>query len=120
MGKQEIPEQVRGKIAQFQTLQQQLQMVSMQKQQLMVQKIGYDDASEALSGVKGDVYKSVGPILVKSDASSLKEELLEKSQSAESRISLLESQEEKLVSKISELQKDLQTGLSGAGASLST
>lgn len=110
---QKIPDELKNKIAQFQTLQQQLQMVAVQKQQLLLDKAEAEDADKELAASKGDVYKSVGPILVKSDREALSKELKEEVSSADSRISLLEKQEQKLALKAQELQKDLQTGLKG-------
>jgi len=110
---QKIPEDIKTKLAQFQTLQQQLQMVAVQKQQLIMDKGEAEDAKKALLVSTGDVYKSVGPLLLKSDKASLEAELSDGIISAENRISLLDKQEQKLVGKAQELQKDLQAGLSG-------
>jgi prefoldin beta subunit len=111
----QIPNELQNKIAQFQTLQQQLQMVAMQKQQLQMDKSEAEEASKELDSAKGDVYKSVGPLLIKTDKASLGKELKEKQSNADNRISLLEKQEQKLATKGQELQKDLQAGLSGQG-----
>jgi len=113
---QQIPEELRTKIAQFQTLQQQLQLVAMQKQQLLLEKNDLDEASKEVEKSKGDLYKSVGPLLIKAPKTELKKELGEKTTSTSSRITLLEKQEQKLVMKVQELQKDLQAGLGGAEA----
>ena len=110
---QQIPDELRNKLAQFQTLQQQLQMVAVQKQQLILDKAEAEDAEKELAASKGDVYKSVGPILVKSDKEALSKELKEAISSADSRVTLLEKQEQKLALKAQELQKDLQTGIKG-------
>ncbi len=113
---QEIPEQLQNKIAQFQTLQQQLQMVAVQKQQLAMDKNEAEEAIKELKASKGDVYKSVGPILMKADKTSLTKDLEEAQKSADNRILLLEGQEKKLTLKAQELQKDLQAGLKQQGA----
>jgi prefoldin beta subunit len=110
---QKISDELKNKIAQFQTLQQQLQMVAVQKQQLLLDKAEAEEADKELTASKGDVYKSVGPILVKSEREALSKELKEGISSADSRISLLDKQEQKLALKAQELQKDLQVGLKG-------
>ncbi len=113
---QKIPDELKNKIAQFQTLQQQLQMVAVQKQQLILERAEAEEASKEMGASKGDVYKSVGPILVKSDRAALEKQLKEDLSSAENRISLLDKQEQKLALKAQELQKELQTGLKGLQA----
>lgn len=110
---QNIPDELKNKLAQFQTLQQQLQMVAVQKQQFMLEKSDAEEAEKELVASTGDVYKSVGPILIKSEKASLKKELKDAITSADSRISLLDKQEQKLALKAQELQKDLQFGLKG-------
>jgi len=110
---QKIPDDMKNKLAQFQTLQQQLQIVAMQKQQLIMDKSESEEAEKELLASTGDVYKSVGPILLKSDKISLKKELKEEITSADGRISLLEKQEQKLALKAQELQKELQSSLKG-------
>jgi prefoldin beta subunit len=111
-----IPQELQNKIAQFQTLQQQMQMVAVQKQQLTMDKGEAEEASKELGSAKGDVYKAVGPLLIKSDKSKLSAELEESASSAANKISLLEKQEQKLAAKLQELQKGLQAGLKAAGA----
>ena len=110
---QQISDDLKNKIAQFQTMQQQLQMVAVQKQQLTLEKADAEEAQKQLTASKGEVYKSVGPILMKSDKASLDKELKETIGSAGDRLSLLEKQEQKIALKAQELQKDLQTGLKG-------
>lgn len=113
---QQIPKELQGKIAQFQTLQQQLQMVAVQKQQLVMDKAEAEEASKELATAKGDVYKSIGPLLIKSDKASLETELKEAVITTDSRLSRLETQEQKLAVKGQELQKDLQASLAAGGA----
>jgi len=43
---QKIPDELKNKIAQFQTLQQQLQMVAVQKQQLILERAEAEEASK--------------------------------------------------------------------------
>ncbi|MBN2517212.1 MAG: prefoldin subunit, partial [Candidatus Altiarchaeota archaeon] len=66
-----------------------------------------------LQASTGDVYKSVGPILIKSNKTALKKDMEERGSSAEARVKVLEGQEHKLATKLQDLQKDLQSGLRG-------
>jgi len=71
----QIPKQVQDKIAQFQTLQSQIQMLSLQKQQLMMQSMDTENALKALEEVTGEkIYQAVGPLLIETtkDASEKK------------------------------------------------
>jgi len=63
------------------------------------------------------VYKAVGPILVRSDKQKLVEELSEKRELTETRLKLLEKQEQRTRSQLESLQKELQQALSGSSAS---
>jgi len=110
---QKISDDLKNKIAQFQTLQQQLQMVAAQKQQMALGKGEAEAANSELANAKGDVYKHVGPILVKVGKAELKKELKEAIGASSDRISLLETQEQKIALKAQGLQKELQTGLKG-------
>lgn len=94
-------------------MQQQLQMIAVQKQQLQVDKKEAEEAGEQVKGSKGDVYKAVGPILMKSDKATVSKGLKETVSSAEERVSILEKQEKKIALKVQELQKELQTELQG-------
>jgi prefoldin beta subunit len=110
---QEISDEMKNKLAQFQTIQQQLQMIGVQKQQLAVDKAEAEEAQKELKASKGDAYKSVGPILMKTDRASLTKELKETIDTADNRLSLLDKQEQKIALKAQGLQKDLQAGLKG-------
>jgi prefoldin beta subunit len=78
-----------------------------------VDKADAEEAAKELKTAKGDVYKTVGPLLVKTDKTALAKELKETSSSADNRISLLEKQEQKIALKAQELQKDLQSSIKG-------
>ncbi len=110
---QKISDDLKNKVAQFQTMQQQLQLIAVQKQQLALNKGEAEAAQKELTKAKGDVYKHIGPILVKTDKATLKKELQDVIESSGNRLSLLEKQEQKIALKAQELQKELQTGLKG-------
>ncbi len=58
-----------------------------------------------------DVYKSIGSILVKTDKEKLKEELMDKKETLEIRLKTLQRQEEKLVSKLKEMEAKIRQAL---------
>jgi prefoldin beta subunit len=113
----QLPPAAQQLLLQMQTFQQQYQAAAMQKEGLMLQKLELDKALEELTKTKDseEVYKAVGPILVKSTKAELVKELGEKKETAELRLKSIDKQEEKLKEKLKETQDKLQALLSGAG-----
>ncbi len=76
------------------------------------------DALEELQKSSDDatVYKAVGPVLVQSDKQKLIEELSERKELAETRLKLLEKQEQRAREQLEALQKELRQVFSGQGA----
>jgi prefoldin beta subunit len=112
----DIPPQVRDKLGQFQTLQQQLQLVSLQKQQLMAGSNDIDCAISELGKIpaSGKVYRAVGALLIESTKVESEKALSEEKEVSETRVKVLERQEKKLSEKYEELGKELQTILGQA------
>jgi prefoldin beta subunit len=109
----DIPPQVQDKLAQFQTLQQQLQLLGLQKQQLLVQGNDVDNALEELGKIseKEKVYRAVGMLLIESSKSESEKALKEEKELGDTRVKILEKQEKKLTEKFDELRKELQAML---------
>ncbi len=114
----QIPKQLQDKIAQFQTLQGQLQMISMQKQQLFIQSAEIDNALKALEDVSGEkVYRAAGPLLIETTKADSEKKLKEDKELAGTRLKMIEKQETKLTEKLEELRSELQTMMKpGTGA----
>ncbi len=83
-----LPPEAQQTIAQLQTFQQQLQATLVQKETLAVQKIEIEKALEELEKTEEEenVYKIVGPVLVKTKKEKLVNELKEKLEEIEVRI----------------------------------
>lgn len=109
----EINEQLRNKLVQFQNLQQQAQIIAVQKANLTAVEKEYDAALEELKTGK-EVYKAVGPLMVKSTPAALSKDLNLKKEENQSRIELLEKQEKKLTTKLQAMGNELQTELGGS------
>ncbi len=99
------------KLANYQTLREQLQMVSVQKQQMELGKAEAEAAKKALEGAKSDVYKSVGPLLIKVDLIDAKSQIDSELSTVDKRLVLLSSQETKLAAKLQEISKDLSAAM---------
>lgn len=106
----ELPPQVREQLMRLQQLQQTLQAVVTQKQQLEIELTETDKAVSELKNTKDEtpVYKSVGNILIKYDRKRLLEELAERNELLNTRVTVLGKQEERTREKTKEIQEKLQ------------
>lgn len=93
----------------LQTFQQQMQTVLIQKESLNVQSTEIDKALEELKkATTEDVYKAVGPILIKSTKKDLEKELGEKKETMELRLKSLQKQEDRLKERLKEAQEKFE------------
>jgi prefoldin beta subunit len=114
-----LPPAAQQLLVQMQTFQQQYQMIAVQRESLAVQKMELDRAVEELSktGDKEEVFKAVGPILIRSTKAALLKEMNEKKETADARLDSLESQMKKLREKMAEAQTKLQALMAGKQSS---
>jgi prefoldin beta subunit len=93
----------------LQTFQQQMQTVMIQKESLSVQNIEIDKALEELKKTTTeDVYKAVGPILIKSTKKELEKELSEKKETLDLRLKSLQKQEDRLKERLKSSQEKFE------------
>ena len=121
---EEISPQLQNKIAQFQQMQQQIQVISSQKFQLEAQLRDTERAMAELEKAASDtpIYKTVGSLMVKAeDKESVSKELSEKKETLDVRIKALDRQEKHLMEKYQSLQQELtkaiQAGKEATGGS---
>jgi prefoldin beta subunit len=121
---EEISPQLQNKIAQFQHMQQQIQVLSSQKFQLEAQLRDTERAIAELEKAASDtpIYKTVGSLMVKAeDKESVSKELSEKKETLDVRIKALDRQEKHMMEKYQSLQQELtkaiQTGKEATGGS---
>jgi len=108
----DVPREVQDKLAQFQNLQNQLQLVVMQKQQLMLQGTDVENARKELEALaEGNVYRTVGPLLVQTSRDEGLKYLADEGESASAKIKVLEKQEKKMVERLNEMRGQLQSML---------
>lgn len=114
---EEVSAQLQNKIALFQQLQQQIQVISSQKFQL---EASLRDTERALSeleklSTETPIYKSVGNLLVKAeDKEGVQKELVEKKETTDIRLKALGRQEKQLMAKYQDLQQELTTAISAS------
>ena len=97
-------------LLQLQTFQQQLQMLAVQKESLNMQNIELEKALEELKklGEKDEVYKAVGPMLIKSNKKDLEKDMGEKRETVSVRLKSLEKQEDRIKEKLKDTQNRLE------------
>jgi prefoldin beta subunit len=110
-----LPPAAQQLLLQLQTFQQQYQNVSIQRETLAIQKMEVDKALEELEKVadKDEIFKAVGPLLIKSTKADLVREMGEKDESIDVRLKSADAQEKKLREKMDEIQHRLQSMLGG-------
>jgi prefoldin beta subunit len=109
----ELPADFQEQLAKLQQLQQTLQIIATQKQQVELELSDTNRALEELEKLPDDtaVYKSIGSILVKKDKASVVNDLNERKEFLNVRVSVLGRQEEKTREKLKELQQQIQDRL---------
>ncbi len=109
----ELPPQVQEQLARLQQLQQTLEVVTAQKQQLEIELAESNRALEELDKVddKAVVYKSVGGLMMKTKRKKVIEELTERKELLNTRITVLGRQEKRTRDNLKELQERLQEKL---------
>lgn len=92
-----------------------MNVIIAERQRLEAELIEVKSALEELEKASEDasVYKVVGPVLVQSSREKLLEELRERKELTETRLKLLEKQEQRAKSQLESLQKEIQSALSG-------
>ncbi len=103
---QEIPPWLREQLTRLDNLQQNLQSVSMQKQQVEAELTDAEKTLEEVKDVPAEeqIYKNVGSLLVKVTKEAMMKELEEKKDISNTRTLVLNKQESRLKENIKELQ----------------
>jgi prefoldin beta subunit len=118
-----VSKQMQQQIAQYQGLQQQFQMLLIQKQRLDTEKKIIEKSLEELGKAKGKVYRAIGPILLESSPPEVKADLTKAVSDIAVRLDSLTKHEAKLKSRLTEIESELrgsteaeETGGEGASA----
>ena len=110
----DISPQLQNQIAQYQQLQNQLQVLGSQRVQLEAKLREIEGTLEVLGKIKDDtpVYKSIGMLLVKQDdREALKKELEEHKETLTIRVKSLQKQEKALTGRYEDLATKIQAAL---------
>lgn len=104
-------DELQKKLSEFQDLQRQLQMVSGQKQQLILQSEEIKMAEGELAKSEKGIYRFIGPLLIETTKADAGSDLKDKRELFEMRVSVLEKQEAKMRPKYDELRAELEKAL---------
>ena len=122
MSEQELPPWLKEQVARLQQLQQNLQAIMMQKQQVELEVVETDRALEEIrkTGIEDVVYKSAGPLLIKSKKDDVIKELEEKKELSNTRVMVLTKQETRVKDNLKEVENKINQMIRGAQGSASS
>jgi len=95
-------------LIEYENLEKQLEVVLIQKHQLQLQSNEIKHALEELKNAKGQVYRSVGSLMMESSKDEAEKDLKDRQELITVKLTALGKQEEKLRASVSETQKSLQ------------
>ncbi|HYM38701.1 MAG TPA: prefoldin subunit beta [Thermoplasmata archaeon] len=116
MSMKEISPQLQNQIAQYQQLQQQLQLLAQQRLQLEAKLREIEGTLEELNKLTGEtpIYKSIGMLLVRQDdREALKKELEDHKETLTVRVKSIQKQEKSLSERYEQLGEKIQAALGG-------
>jgi prefoldin beta subunit len=116
MSEQELPPWLKEQVSRFQQIQQNLQAIMMQKQQVELESVEIDRALEDLgkAGSEDTVYKSAGPLLIRTKKEDITKELDEKKELAKTRLMVLSKQETRVKDNLKEVENKINQMIKGA------
>jgi prefoldin beta subunit len=122
MSEQELPPWLREQVARLQQLQQNLQAIMMQKQQVELEIVETDRALEEIKKAVGEdtVYKSAGPLLIKSKREDVMKELQEKKELSNTRVMVLSKQETRVKDNLKEVENKINQMIRGGAQGVSS
>jgi len=122
MSNQEVPPWLKEQLERYEQLQQNLQSVLVQKQQVDLESIEIDKALEELNKSADDVkvYKSAGTVMVSSNKADVVKELTESKDLSNTKITVLNKQEERLKESLKEVQEKLDETMKRSTTGLNT
>lgn len=122
MSNQEVPPWLKEQLERYEQLQQNLQSVLVQKQQVDLERIEIDKALEELNKSADDVkvYKSAGTVMVSSNKADVVKNLTESKDLSNTKITVLNKQEERLKESLKEVQEKLDETMKRSTTGLNT
>ena len=97
----------------YQKVEEQLQALSMQREQFTAQKDELSHAKEQIEGSSGKVYSSVGGAIVEATKEAALEDINEKSELTDMRLTMLKKQIDELKKREQELREKVMSMVNG-------
>lgn len=99
--------------ADYQRVEEQLQALSMQQEQFRAQKDELNHAKEQIEKSSGKIYSSIGGAIIESNKEGALEDIAEKTELAEMRLSVIKKQIDELKKKEQELREKVTSMVKG-------
>ncbi len=111
----ELPEEVQKDLVQYQALQNQLNALINQVGSMKLELSLIEEAKKELENSEGDVYRLVGPILIKKDRDEVKKWLEDREEMLNVKIRSLEKKIEALQNTLLQLKNKIEAALKAQG-----
>ena len=102
-------------LIEYENMEKQLEVLLIQKHQLQIQANEIKHALEELKKSQGEVYRSVGSIMIHTTREAAEADLTERDELIEVKLNAINKQEEKLRQTVMDTQKKLQERMKGYG-----
>lgn len=103
----DIDKETQEKIKQLQMFEQSFQTILMQKQAFQMELTETENALSEVAKSKGDVYKMIGQIMIKTNKNTVESELKRKQELLSLRLKTFEKQESELTKRLEELREEV-------------
>jgi len=103
----DIDKETQQKIRQLQIFEQNFQTILMQKQAFQMELTETENALSEIAKSKGDIYKMIGQIMIKTDKNKVESELKRKQELLSLRLKTLEKQESELTEQLEGLRTEI-------------
>ena len=103
----DIDKETQQKIKQLQIFEQNFQTMLMQKQAFQMELTETENALSEIAQSKGEVYKMIGQIMIKTDKNKVESELKRKQELLSIRLKTLEKQESELTGQLEDLRTEI-------------
>jgi prefoldin beta subunit len=103
----DIDKETQQKIKQLQVFEQNFQTILMQKQAFQMELTETENALSEIAKSKGDIYKMIGQIMIKTDKNKVESELKRKQELLSLRLKTLEKQESELTEQLEDLRTEI-------------
>jgi prefoldin beta subunit len=110
-------EDLNRSLVEYENMEKQLEVLLIQKHQLQLQSNETRHALEELKKATGDVYRSVGAVMLHTTKEAAEADLKERQEITDVKLNAITKQEEKLRSTVMESQKKLQERMKEYGKS---